>query len=497
MSCARFLFVAACLGACDSGSGGGDDGAGLGCPDGAVTFRAERADGYELWCERAADGVANGPYERHAADDTLVAAGAFDDGVACGTWRELAAGVELSHVDYAACGAGVEPPDPDPTLAVVGDFGWDGTSCGAGTTLQTEGNTRFCATAAGVKQGDYGTWYEGAGTKASGGQYRDGLASGTWRAWYPSGTVSAEGPRGADGRDGVWTTWRADRTRETVGTYAAGLRDGAWTSYWPDGGTHEAGGYHADAKDGAWRSFYPSGAEHISDHWAAGRRDGAYVARYESGGHAEEGAYRDDLATGPWTTWYDNGVKATEGSYDAGLPVGSWSTWDRDGLPASAGAYVAGYADGTWSFWRWQIGERVKATGQVVRGVLEGPWHAAHDPGGEPAGDVSYVHGVREGPSTTVWKNGQLASEGSYLGGELNGRWKFYYPSGQLFLDCGFVLAAALGTSGASPYDGAYVEYWDNGQVKAEGTYHAGTKADDWHYFAADGQPTSNAGDGS
>jgi len=81
-------------------------------------------------------------------------------GEPCGMWRELAGGSEVSHQEFDDCDAVDEPPLPEtgPPLAVVGDYGWDGTACAAGTLVSAppdDPNARFCANGD-VKQGPFG-----------------------------------------------------------------------------------------------------------------------------------------------------------------------------------------------------------------------------------------------------------------------------------------------------------------------------------------------------
>ncbi|MBI4817564.1 MAG: hypothetical protein HY791_14985 [Deltaproteobacteria bacterium] len=507
------LFLVACA----------DETSGLDCPVGAAAFR--NAD--ESWC-KLSDGVAHGPYEKRDAAQNLLVVGAFDHGLAdgvwhrfapradegyaqgrphghwtvfdpqgslssdhfwaygepCGTWRELSADIEMSRHEYGDCdGVAMPPPTRAPPLAAQGDFGWDGESCPSGTTLVTDPDddprARFCASGD-VKQGPFGRWHVGDGTKAAGGEFSDGVASGLWREWYPSGSVREEGSRIAGARSGPWRTWNSDRSLESEGLFAADLRDGRWTTYWPHGTKRSEGEYRADSKNGPWRTWWQTGIPNESQTWRVGVREGSFERNYPSGVRAARGEYTADQRTGAWTTWHDNGIESSSGDYVAGLPQGRWETWDRDALRDSDGPFVDGLAHGIWSFWRWQSGERVQATGLVSFGELQGPWSAKHDPGGEPAGDVTYVNGLREGPATTIWKNGRTSSEGSYLAGEPHGRWKFQYASGQLFLDCGFVRGRL---------HGAYSEYWENGQLKAQGTYSNGAMSGEFMYWTESGEP--------
>ena len=526
------LFGAACTSSPDE--------AGLECPSGATPFRLTSATGTEDWC-KLDDGVSHGAYEKRDDSGALLVVGAFDQGLAtgdwhrfdeathapladegyaralphgrwvtwdangepafehtwaygtpCGTWREFQAGVEVSHADYSACDQ-VEAPNPPPPgesagppLAVVGDFGWDGTACEGDRALVSapadDPTARYCVQAGSqILDGPFGRWDAGGegGAKTAGGEYDDGAPAGTWRGWYPGGTLSEEGAREASGRVGPWRFWRADRSLEHEGAFSGDRRTGAWRSYWPHGTRMAEGRYVEGKKDGGWKTYFPSGIPDGTPTYRQGALEGAYTKNHPSGVHAETGAYQDDERAGRWTTWHVNGVEASRGEYTLGLKSGEWKLWDRDGLPEAEGRFAAGRQSGTWSLWRWQSDERVKSTGAVVDGLAHGRWVATHDPGGEPAGEVTYHRGRREGPSNAIWKNGNTLSEGRYLAGQPQGPWKFYYEDGQLFVDCGFV---------RGQLQGEYRDYHPDGEPRSEGVYSEGAKVGLWTYWDKSGQ---------
>ena len=58
--------------------------------------------------------------------------------------------------------------------------------------------------------------------------------------------------------------------------------------------------------------------------------------------------------------------------------------------------------------------------------------------------------------------NGQIKSQGSYIDGKEEGYWKFYYETGQLRLEVNY-------TDGKK--DGLLNEYYKNGQLRYEANY--------------------------
>lgn len=463
--------------ACDASTGGEQDGtAPFACPPDTDAFEARDAasDTDERWCVSRGSGLVHGPYVKRVAD-VIAASGAFHEGradgpwewrdpafapagtdvtggfaagladgawvatarasgdpvwehhfaagEACGLWRDWVDGELVSEIQHAACDGSVTPEPFEPR--------WDGETCPDGTARAETLLERWC-------------------------ERPDGTRHGPYREDYADGPPRIEG------------------------AYADGLRTGTWTERFRGGVAAEEGAYVAGAKSGVWKAWYGHGIVRETASWESGRLEGAFEAFHLNGNRAQAGSHADGERSGTWTTWHGAGPKAEEGAWDRGLPVGVWRTWDVYERPESEVTWQTGYQHGPATFWNDHpiTGARLRDDGLVVRGKTEGTWTQTWVDGGEPAGERSYVDGLREGAFVEWYPNGNLLLEGYYVADARFYGWRAGYESGQLYIDASMY---------ADQLHGPYVEYWENGQKKAEGRYYQGQKWGAWRYWAEDG----------
>jgi len=90
----------------------------------------------------------------------------------------------------------------------------------------------------------------------------------------------------------------------------------------------------------------------------------------------------------------------------------------------------------------------------------------------------SFKNGKREGAWVEYFENGQLKSNGHYKNGKYEGAWVFYYESGQLY---------ARGNYKNSKLKGAWVSYYENGQIWFKGNYKNDKEEGVWVGYNEDG----------
>ncbi|MCK5839336.1 MAG: hypothetical protein KAG99_05775, partial [Bacteroidales bacterium] len=76
--------------------------------------------------------------------------------------------------------------------------------------------------------------------------------------------------------------------------------------------------------------------------------------------------------------------------------------------------------------------------------------------------------------------SGEIKTEGYYIDGMRNDKWKIYYPDRSVSFEGEFI--------DDNP-NGRHVYYWDNHKVKQEGRYIMGRKEGDWVKNNYDGTP--------
>ena len=99
---------------------------------------------------------------------------------------------------------------------------------------------------------------------------------------------------------------------------------------------------------------------------------------------------------------------------------------------------------------------------------------------GEVTGDEqgSFKNGEKDGAWVSYWENGQLFYKENYKNGMKDGTWARYYESGQLWSTDNY-------ESGFR--EGAWVYYHENGQLAYKGNFKNGRQEGAWVYYQIDG----------
>ena len=90
----------------------------------------------------------------------------------------------------------------------------------------------------------------------------------------------------------------------------------------------------------------------------------------------------------------------------------------------------------------------------------------------------SFKNGKFDGTWISYDEDGQLRSKVNYKNGKLDGAWVGYHNNGQL---------RSKGNYKNGKLDGAEVEYWINGQLKSKGNFTNGKKEGVWVRYNKDG----------
>jgi hypothetical protein len=120
-----------------------------------------------------------------------------------------------------------------------------------------------------TRHGSSEAWHEGK--KIREGRFQDDLEEGTWRYWYPDGSLQIEGTYKSGSLHGRWVEWHEDGQVAAIGEYWEGNEKGPWT-FWKEGGTVDTEG----------TGFYEDGKK-VRDLEESERADPAGVTQGESG----------------------------------------------------------------------------------------------------------------------------------------------------------------------------------------------------------------------
>ena len=196
--------------------------------------------------------------------------------------------------------------------------------------------------ASGRKQG-YWTKSDSAGKKIYEGHFRNDLPSGTFKYYYPNGTVKAVSVFSGDGKSTTTTTYFSSGKKNAEGAFVNEKREGLWRFYSEFDATLVSEElYKNGKKDGVEKTFFHGKgvAEVIT--WKNGIREGLWEQYFDDGVVKLRCSYKNDLKEGPITVYYPTGQKFNTGQYLNGFPDGTWLTYDLDGKITVTDVYDRG-----------------------------------------------------------------------------------------------------------------------------------------------------------
>lgn len=232
-------------------------------------------------------------------------------------------------------------------------------------------------------------------------------------------------------------------------------------------------------KEGLWQTFYPDsiykviaerGKLHVKweGTYVDGKREGYFKTYNEKGDLLTVEKYINDVEqqNAPElakldikTVYYSNGVVQSSGPYKDDVPFGIHKVYDENGKVQKADIYDSG---------------RVVASGGIDDGdQQEGDWKEFYE-NGDLKSEGKYVGGVKVGEWKYLFRDGKKFEVGKYdTKGKQTGKWDWYYEDGKLRRESNFFKGQE---------DGDFMEYNDSGTVITQGQYTDGMKEGKWIY---------------
>ncbi|MDO5089008.1 MAG: toxin-antitoxin system YwqK family antitoxin [Leptotrichiaceae bacterium] len=203
-----------------------------------------------------------------------------------------------------------------------------------------------------------------------------------------------------------------------------------------------------------------------------GLYDGKMYFYYNNGNLLKIMEYSQGKQTGEEIEFYSDGISKSIKNYKNGLLNGSSYEFDLIGVLTSVTNYTDNRKNGK---------ELIVSNGVVT---LEN----------------NYVNGILSGLSTSYYLDGTLRSTGMYVNNLRNGEWIWKYPDGTVKLVENYQNGKISGNiTGYFPNGnkerifqisngtGSFTQYYDNGKLKAKGSYINYTSAGDWVFYDKDG----------
>jgi antitoxin component YwqK of YwqJK toxin-antitoxin module len=175
------------------------------------------------------------------------------------------------------------------------------------------------------------------------------------------------------------------------------------------------------------------------------------------------------IKQGQWIEYYLDGSKKGEGIYKDGQKEGKWTYYTLKGTIEQTGTFKKGIPEGEW-LWYYTNGF-LRRREEFSRGNLNGEY-IEKDSSGNEIIKGNYSEGVLEG--NWRYELNDHIEEGSYVGGEKNGIWRWFYFQDELAFEGEFNMGVPVGR---------HKLWYQNGQLKERGLYESGVKEGDWQYY--------------
>jgi antitoxin component YwqK of YwqJK toxin-antitoxin module len=93
--------------------------------------------------------------------------------------------------------------------------------------------------------------------------------------------------------------------------------------------------------------------------------------------------------------------------------------------------------------------------------------------------EFTYKNGILHGKALAWYQNGQIRRQGSYNMGQISGKWEFWDENGNKTVEA-FYKNDML--------DGSYISLYSNGRIKEKGWFESNKRTGQWYYYNEMGQ---------
>lgn len=349
------------------------------------------------------------------------------------------------------------------------------------------------------------------------GMKSNGKKNGKWFYFFENSERSAEGLYKDDKKSGEWKYFNEDGTPSTN----ENTDTGEITEWYPHGQKSARYFVKNNLLEGELNFWHPCGNIKEKRMYVNGKRNGKGQVFYESGMVKMDFEYADDNKVNTWTEYYESGKVKSKSSYKAGLQEGIeeifWQNgklktrqnfvadklhgpaegYNENGTLESKGENINGVPQGEWLYYN-SKGEMFERRFFDSKGIQEGEFTYFYN--GKPA-SISKVEGSKIFQTTyfdpngkdisksgspdgnfaakDYFETGQLFAEGSYKNGKHDGKWTNYYIEGSVRSTINYV---------DGKIQGEMKEFFRNGKVKSISYYEAGEETGYAESFYPNGQ---------
>jgi uncharacterized protein len=307
--------------------------------------------------------------------------------------------------------------------------------------------------------------------------YAYDLLDGKSYEYYPSGEPMEISTYSNGKLNGEFTNYYPNRQIHYKATYAVNNLNDKLLQYTPTGHLISDIDFSSGQKNGRSFEYFTNGKLKTREDYYEGKANGELREYYPDGSTRSEGTATNHAISGIYKSYYENGKLKDECLYDSiGNLSGTKKTYSPSGFLLATTTYDGGVIK-AYRFFDSQ--NNVLSEAEEKDGHL---FYKAYNADGELAAEGEYFHGRMEGPWKIYNNYGTLQSEEEYNEGLLNGIQREYFRNGKL---------KQITHYSQGVMNGLHQNFYVNGKLCQQGIYKNGELAGYWFSYNIAGTLTS------
>ena len=301
--------------------------------------------------------------------------------------------------------------------------------------------------------------------------------------FYPSGKLSSEGCLLGKIPNGIWKTYYPSGNMKSLGKWIDNKLSGVWVFYNEDSTLDRKIEYELDLKNGEEIIYLKNGKRKSITVWVLDKKELTQTIFYDSGKTNFLIQYESDLKNGKTIEYAQDGRIIAFKFYKKGL-ISSIEKFNRFNQYSEK--------TGIWKYFH--ENKRVSEEGPYRNNLKHGVFRI-YNTRGDLENILRYEFGVeviedkllnKSDILISYHKNGEISEETVYKNGLKNGVSRIFNQEGNIVEGNIFkegVKTCSGVTDSSGLEQGVWELYYNDGSVKAIGSYENGNKVGEWKYF--------------
>lgn len=189
------------------------------------------------------------------------------------------------------------------------------------------------------KDGPYASKHPGSDQVEYEGQFENGQMVGTWKRYWPNGTLQWQVGWVLGQRQGPIEAWHENGEKHYTGEYVDDQQSGEWTYWYDDGAYFQTYFFEKGLKTGDYTCDERDGSPRARGQFVEGKLHGQWEWRNQKDHERVKRGYERGAFTGMSEAWYYGGQLAYRKEYRGGGLCGVFEEYYPDGKPKKIGEY--------------------------------------------------------------------------------------------------------------------------------------------------------------